>query len=123
MFSNGNAWDTDMKIFLTLLLFFPLPALAEDMTVSIGAVSETWTLSAADQTKFEQWVQNAYKCTIVPPATTCTALTVAESEALWATATLQGTIDNVNRYHNILAAQEAVAGTPPITPQIGKTKK
>lgn len=111
-----------MKRLLFAFLLLPLPALAEDMTVSIGAVSETWTLSTADQTKFEQWVQNAYKCAPVPPATTCTALTVAESETLWAKATLQGTVDNVNRYHNILAAQDAVAGTPPITPQIGKTK-
>jgi K+-transporting ATPase ATPase A chain len=45
------------------------------------------------------------------------------NSALWATATLQGTVDNVNRYHDILAAQEALAGNPPVTPQIGKTKK
>ena len=43
---------TDMKA-LIALLFLTTPVLAADLTVSVGAVTETWTLSAADQTKFE----------------------------------------------------------------------
>ena len=104
----------------TLLAFLLLasPAFAADMSVSIGGVTETWTLSSADQTKFDAWVQSAYKCTGID----CTPLTLAQAEVLWAQATLQGTIDNVTRWDKLQTAQQAVAEIPPITPMKNKRK-
>lgn len=112
------------RALLVALFLVPLPALAEDITVSIGAVSEVWTLAPADQPKFEAWVKTAYACRPVPPATECTALTTAESEALWAKATLQGTADNVTRFQNQVAAAAAISQTAPIGFNVGtKAKK
>ena len=62
-------------------------------------------------------MKDAYKCTDKPD---CTPLTLAQSEALWAQATLQGTLDNVARWDKIQTAQQAIAGVPPITPMKGK---
>ena len=136
-------------------LFAPLHALAgTTITVSVGDVSETWTLSDTDQQKFEAWVQTAYTCVTAAPATTvsppaqrqsplpmpsptprqsppapapqatgCTPLTLAESEALWAKATLQGTADNVTRFQNTVAATIAVNATAPIGFNVGPAKK
>jgi hypothetical protein len=104
----------NMKALLVALVLLPFPALAEDVTVSVGGVSEVWTLAASDQQKFEAWVKFAYPCKPVPPATECTPLTLAESEALWAKATLQGTADNVTRFQNIVAAKAAVDATTPV---------
>ena len=93
------------------LLLIPLPALAgTTITVSVGDVSEVWTLSDTDQQKFEAWVQTAYKCT----GHDCTALTIAESEALWAQATLQGTANNVQQFQNIIASKAAMDATTPV---------
>ena len=103
------------RLLLATLFLLPTPVLADDVTVGVSAVSEKWMLSADEQTMFNQWVQYAYPCKVVPPATTCTALTLAESESLWAQATLQGTINNVNQYHRYLAAQEAAKAVTPIT--------
>jgi hypothetical protein len=97
----------------SLLLLAPLPALAEDITVSVGAVSEVWTLASSDQQKFEAFVKSAYPCKPVAPATECTTdLATAESE--WAKATLQGTADNVTRFQNTVAAAAAVQATTPV---------
>ena len=106
-----------MKSLIAFLLL-TTPAFAADMSVSIGGVSETWTLSSADQTKFDAWVQDAYKCT----GKDCTPLTLAEAEQKWAQATLQGTLDNVTRWDKINTAQQAVAEIPPITPMKNKRK-
>jgi hypothetical protein len=104
-------------------LFVPLPVLAADVTVSVGTVSEIWPLNAGDQIKFEQWVQYAYPCKPIPPATTCTPLTLAESESMWVKAILQGTVNNVNQYHKFLAAQEAAKGVMPIASPADTKKK
>jgi hypothetical protein len=117
-----------MNRFLFPLLFLALPFSSQGVlagttiTVSVGSTSETWTLSDTDQQKFEAWVQTAYKCASVPPATTCTAFTLAESEAAWAKATLQGTADNVTRFQNQVAATAAVNATTPIGFSVGATK-
>lgn len=137
-----------MKALLALLLF-TTPAFAGTViTVSVGDVSETWTLSDTDQQKFEAWVQFSYRCPQPPPppvltqsmqglqppapihaprvtvAQNCTSpLTLAESEAEWAKATLQGTFDNVTRFQNTVAAAAAVGATTPIGFSIGTTKK
>ena len=101
------------RILLAALLLAPLPALAEDITVSVGGVSEVWTLASSDQSKFEALVKSAYPCKPVAPATECTTdLAAAESE--WAKATLQGTADNVTRFQNTVAATAAVAATTPV---------
>jgi hypothetical protein len=110
-----------MKTLLAALLLFPLPAFAQTLAVSAGPVVETWSLAPADQAKFEEWVQSAYPCKPVAPATTCTTV-LADAETAWAQATLQGTLDNVTRYHNIKAATDAVAANPPITPVSAKKK-
>jgi hypothetical protein len=109
------------RVLLIALLLTPVPALAAtSITVMVGGVQEVWNLSDTDQQKFEAWVQSAYKCTpppsepTTPPATPCTALTLEESEALWAKATLQGTADNVQRFQNTVAATAAVNATTPI---------
>jgi hypothetical protein len=108
------------RFFAVVFFLVPLPALAEDITVSIGAVSETWTLSSEDQQRFDQWVQTAYKCPIPPPIgapAPCTPVnTLAESQLLWAKSTLQGTINNVERHHKAIAAGAAVGNVTPITP-------
>ena len=109
------------RLLLAAILLAPLPALADNLTVSVGSVAETWTLSADDQTKFDEWVQAEYKCTATiplpaPPAPPCTPLTLAQSQALWAKATLQGTIDNVDRHHKLKAAQDAAGAVSPISP-------
>ena len=98
------------------LALAPLPALADDITITVttatGATTQTWTMPAADSAEFEKWTAQAYGCMVVPPASACTALTQAESNAAWAQATLQGTIDNVTRYRQLEAAKDAVAGVP-----------
>jgi hypothetical protein len=109
-----------MKKLLFVLLLGSSPALADDMTLSIGSVSQTFTLSAADQTKFDEWVQDAYKCNTGPG---CTPYTLDESKALWATATLQGTINNVDRFHKAKAAQDAAGNVPPIAPVVKNAPK
>ena len=110
------------RILLACLLLAPLPALAEDITVSVGAVSEVWTLATTDQSKFEAWVKTAYACKPVAPATECTTdLATAESE--WAKATLQGTADNVTRFQNQVAAAAAVQATTPIGFNVGTAAK
>jgi hypothetical protein len=100
-------------LFLAALLLAPLPALAEDITVSVGGVSEVWTLATTDQQKFEAWVKTAYACKPVAPATECTTV-LADAESAWARATLQGTADNVTRFQNTVAATAAVQATTPI---------
>ena len=100
-----------MKALLALLLITTPAFAGTTITVSVGDVSEVWTLSDTDQQKFEAWVQNTYKCTGPPD---CVPLTLAESEALWAKATLQGTADNVTRFQNILASTVAVEAIAPI---------
>lgn len=109
-----------MRTLFAALLLFPLPALADNLTVGAGATSETATLSTADTQKFNEWVQDAYKCT---PQPNCTPFTLAQSRSAWAIATLQGSVDNANRYHNVKAMSEAVAGVPPITPVMSAGKK
>lgn len=106
------------KLILAALLLAPVSlsncaALAEDITVSVGGVSEVWTLAPADQTKFEAWVTVAYACKPVAPATECTTV-LADAESAWAKATLQGTADNVTRFQNTVAATAAVQATTPI---------
>ena len=97
---------------LAIALLLPAPALAQSaMTVTIGDVAETWNMAAPDQTKFEAWVQSAYKC---EPQPSCAPLTLAESESLWAKATLQGTADNVTKFQNMVAATAAINATTPI---------
>jgi hypothetical protein len=105
------------------LLLAPLPALAgTTITVSVGEVSEVWTLSDTDQQKFEAWVKVTYGCKSVPPATECTTV-LADAESAWAKATLQGTADNVTRFQNQVAATAAVNATTPIGFSVGATKK
>jgi hypothetical protein len=113
-----------MKNLLVAALFLvPLPALAgTTITVSVGTTSETWTLSDTDQQKFEAWLQTAYKCTPVPPATTCTTVLV-EAEAAWAKAMLQGTANNVTSFQNTVAATAAINATTPVGFDVGATKK
>lgn len=112
-----------MKYLLAALLLAPLPALAgTTITVSVGTISETWTLNDADQAKFEAWVQSAYKCTPVAPATECTTV-LADAESAWAKATLQGTADNVTRFQNQVAATAAVNATTPIGFSVNSTKR
>ena len=96
---------------------------ATSITVSVGGVQEVWNLSDVDQQKFEAWVQVAYKCMPVPPATTCTTV-LADAESAWAKATLKGTADNVTRFQDTLAAKIAVEATTPIGFNVGDgTKK
>ena len=101
------------KLILAALLLAPAPSFAEDITVSVGGVSEVWTLASADQQKFEAWVKTAYACKPVAPATECTTV-LADAESAWAKATLQGTADNVTRFQNQVAAAAAVQATTPI---------
>jgi hypothetical protein len=111
------------RLLLAAFLLAPLPAFAgTTITVSVGATSETWTLSDTDQQKFEAWVQSAYRCAPVPPATTCTTV-LADAESAWAKATLQGTADNVTNFQNNLAAAVAVKATTPVGFNVGATKK
>jgi hypothetical protein len=116
------------RIILAALLLAPVSlsncaALAEDITVSVGGVSEVWTLASSDQQKFEAWVKAAYACTPVAPATTCETV-LADAESAWAKATLQGTADNVTRFQNTVAATAAVQATTPIGFNVeGKAKK
>ena len=107
---------------LTLAVLYPLKSFAADITVSVGTVSETWTLTVTDQSKFEAWVQNAYACKPVAPATECTTV-LADAESAWAKATLQGTADNVTRFQNTVAAMAAVQATTPIGFSVGARKK
>jgi hypothetical protein len=125
MFSNGNAWGTDMKkLFFVALLLAPFPAFAGmTITISVGAgTSETWTLSDTDQQKFEAWVRTAYKCLPVPPAQTCTTV-LADAESAWAKATLQGTANNVTQFQNTVASMAAINATTPVGFNVGATKK
>lgn len=111
-------------LLIAALALLPLPAFAgTTITVSVGAITETWTLADVDQQKFEAWVKVAYPCTPVAPATSCTALTLAESEALWAKATLQGTANNVDRFQDTVAATAAVNATTPIGFNVDSAKK
>lgn len=112
-----------VALFFLSTTFLSQEALAQTvMTVSVGAISEPWNMSADDQAKFEAWVQWAYKCTPVPPAAECTPLTLAESESLWAKATLQGTADNVTKYQNNIVSQAAVSRTAPVGYDAGMAK-
>ena len=114
---------TMKKLLFVALLFASSSAFAgTTITVSVGTVSETWTLSDADQQKFEAWVQVAYKCTPVPPATTCTTV-LADAETAWAKATLKGTANNVDRFQDTVAATAAMNATTPIGFSVGATKK
>jgi hypothetical protein len=111
------------NLLIAALLIAPLPAFAAtSITVSVGGVQEVWNLADVDQQKFEAWVKVAYPCAPVPPATTCTTV-LADAEAAWAKATLQGTADNVTRFQNTVAATAAVSATTPIGFNVGGTKK
>ena len=44
----------------------------------------------------------------------CTPFTLAESEALWAQATLKGTANNVQSFQNAIAATAAMKATTPV---------
>jgi hypothetical protein len=99
------------RLLIAALLLVPLPALAgTTITVSVGTTTETWTLSDTDQQKFEAWVKYAYPCS----GKDCTPLALTESEALWAKATLQGTVDNVTRFQNEVATKAALDATTPL---------
>jgi hypothetical protein len=112
------------NLLIAALFLVPFPAFAGTaITVSVGATTETWTLSDTDQQKFEAWVQTAYKCKDAGPSTPCTPYTLAESEALWARAILQGTADNVTQFQNTVAATAAINATTPIGFNVGATKK
>ena len=122
---NGSAWGTKHE---TLAHHCPSSRalsgvrLGTTITVSVGATSETWTLSDTDQQKFEAWVQVAYKCAPVPPATTCTTV-LTDVQGVWAKATLQGTANNVDRFQDTVAATAAVNAITPIGFSVGATKK
>jgi hypothetical protein len=113
------------RILLAAILLAPLPALAEDITVSVGAVSEVWTLATTDSQKFEAWVKTAYPCMPLGSVQCNDPLdALAASESAWAKATLQGTADNVTRFQNQVAAAAAVQATTPIGFNVGtKAKK
>ena len=75
------------RILLACLFLAPLPALAEDITVSVGAVSEVWTLATTDAQKFEAWVKTAYPCMPLGSVQCNDPLTaLAASESAWAKA-------------------------------------
>jgi hypothetical protein len=121
------------RILLVALLLAPLPALADDIvsivvtSPNVGSIIQQWTLTPEEMTKFQQWVQYAYPCKITPPATACVGAPtdqLIESLKAWETATINGTVDNVNRAGAQKVAQDAVSGITPIVPQMAsKTEK
>ena len=112
------------------ILLAPLPALAQENIVSVvvtspmqGSIIQQWVLTNDEYAKFEAWLAYAYPCKPVAPATTCPA-NMPDSIRAWETATINGTVDNVNRAGAQKAAQDAVSGITPITPQMAsKTEK
>lgn len=119
----------NMKALIAFLLL-TAPALAQENSVSIvvtsptkGAITQQWILTTDEYAKFSAWLQSAYPCTPVAPATTCLPDLAASVQA-WETATIQGTVDNVNRAGAQKLAADAVAGGTPITPNLAtKTEK
>ena len=81
----------------------------------IGSIIQQWTLTDDEYAKFEAWVQYAY-----PQEEE----SLPDSIRAWEAATIQGTVDNVNRTGAQKAAADAVAGITPIAPQMeSRTEK
>jgi hypothetical protein len=121
------------RIILAALLLTPLPARAQQNIVSVvvtspavGSIIQQWTLTDDEMVKFEAWLQYAYPCKPPAPGEACvgapTDLLIASIKA-WETATINGTVDNVNRAGAQKAAADAISGITPIVPQLaGKTE-
>jgi hypothetical protein len=115
-------------LLVVALVLAPLPAFAQDIvsivvtSPNVGSIIQQWTLTPDEMAKFQAWLQYAYPCkpTGPPPARQCDVPTdsIIESIKLWETATINGTVDNVNKAGAQKTAQDAVSGITPIVPQM-----
>ena len=94
----------------------PFAAKAGSLTISVTSASpafsgsKTYTIPDADMAKFYAYVQGAYACVPVAPATTCTPFTLGQSILAWANGIVAGTVANVQNFNTVPAAVP-----PPIT--------
>ena len=109
-------------LLIAALLLSPLPAFAEDsITITVvagaggGQTTQVWTMTPEEAAKFQAFVHGTYGC-VAPPGQECEQFTNDQMVGMWASATLQGTIDNVNRAAAAKAAGDAVSGITPIPP-------
>lgn len=112
-----------MKRFLALAaVLLPLlaaPAFAGTFTITVQvgspAVTYTFTKTIADSDltgKFAPWIEVAYPTTCSPSPCSPGPTTPATAYAQWGTATLQGTVNNVQSYEQQQVQANALTASP-----------